>query len=79
MVTRVVIEMNRSAHEKHAEELRTTLAVSQKERLETADQNVVAFSDSVVSIENIDTKDSEGPKLTEADATVSSCYCQCAH
>lgn len=75
MVTRTVNELNRSAHQKHAEDLGQSLVASQKEGLETADENIVAFSDSVVSIENIHMKDSERPKFTEADVAVSSCSC----
>jgi uncharacterized circularly permuted ATP-grasp superfamily protein len=74
MVARMVNEMNCSAHEKHAEDMRKTLAAFQKEGPETADESVVALSDGVVSIENIDMKVSERPKLTEAHVAVSSNY-----
>jgi hypothetical protein len=67
----MVNEMNRRAHEKHAEDLGKTVLASQKEGLETADESVVAYSDGVVSIENVDMKDSERPKFTEADVAVS--------
>ncbi|PNF21705.1 hypothetical protein B7P43_G10336 [Cryptotermes secundus] len=74
MVNRMVNEMNRRAHEKHAEELGKTVLASQKEEgLETADENVVAPSDSVASIENIYMREPERPKFTEADVTVPSC------
>jgi hypothetical protein len=78
MVTRVVNEMNRSAREKHAEELGKSLVAFKKEGLETTagsgDENVVAPSDRVVSLQNIDMKDSVRPKFTEADMAVSFRY-----
>jgi hypothetical protein len=74
MVTRMVNEMNRSAHEKHTEEMRRSLVASQKEGLETGDENVVASSDSVVSVQNVDMRETERPKFTEPDVAVSCSY-----
>jgi hypothetical protein len=75
MVARMVHEMNRSAREKHIEELGRSLLALKREGLDPAassdDENIVAPSDSAVSLENIDVKESERPKFTEANITVS--------